>query len=237
MHKFLISGLTLGAFALPMSTVYADEALTYNVVTLQSEAQRDVANDQMHVVMYLEKTHKQPATLATQVNSLVNQALLTARQYPSVKIETGAQSTSPIYDNDNRKLKEWRTHAQIRLESTDFKATSQLVAALQQNFQTQSLNFSISKPKRAQVENELLVEASKKLQQRAKTLAQAWNKSSYELVSLSVDNHSYSDYAMASPTMAMAKSAAEAENSVVEQQIVAGDSQLTIRVNGTLQLK
>ena len=65
-----------------------------------------------------------------------------------MKIETGAQSTYPIYDNDNRKLKEWRGRAQIRLESKDFKATSQLIAELQQHFQTQSINFKVSDEKR-----------------------------------------------------------------------------------------
>ena len=58
---------------------------------------------------YIEKSNKQPAELATQINQLMNQAIATARKYPTVKIETGAQSTYPIYDNDNRKLKEWRS--------------------------------------------------------------------------------------------------------------------------------
>ena len=39
----------------------------------------------------------------------MNQALATSRKYPQVKVETGAQSTYPIYDNDSNKLKEWRS--------------------------------------------------------------------------------------------------------------------------------
>ena len=35
----------------------------------------------------------------------MNQALATSRKYPQVKVETGAQSTYPIYDNDSNKLK------------------------------------------------------------------------------------------------------------------------------------
>ena len=63
-------------------------------------------------------------------------------------METGAQSTYPIYDNDSNKLKEWRGRAEIRLESKDFKAASQLVNELQQNFQTQSINFTVSDEQR-----------------------------------------------------------------------------------------
>ncbi len=78
----------------------------------------------------------------------MNQALATSRKYPQVKVETGAQSTYPIYDNDSNKLKEWRGRAEIRLESKDFKATSQLINELQQSFQTQSINFSVSDEQR-----------------------------------------------------------------------------------------
>lgn len=78
----------------------------------------------------------------------MNQALNVSRKYPQVKVETGAQSTYPIYDNDSNKLKEWRGRAEIRLESKDFKAASQLVNELQQNFQTQSINFTVSDEQR-----------------------------------------------------------------------------------------
>ena len=235
MSKLLVSSLTAAALLLPTTLVHANGALDYNVVSLQAEANRTVANDEMHVRLYLEKSHKQPALLATEVNQLINQALATARQYPSVKVETGSQSTSPIYDDSNRKLKEWRTNAQIYLQSTDFKATAQLIAALQQHFQTDSVSFSVSQAKRSQVENDLMVEASKNFQQRAKTLAQAWNKSSYQMVSINVDNSSYTDH-MAGSAMASAVEKT-ASYEIPQQHIEAGDSQLTVRLNGSVQLK
>ncbi len=48
----------------------------------------------------LKKVTSQPAELSNQINQLMNQALATSRKYPQVKVETGAQSTYPIYDND-----------------------------------------------------------------------------------------------------------------------------------------
>ena len=138
----LASTLATGAFAAPA------ESMNYNIVNLSAEASREISNDEMHAVLYIEKSNKQPAELATQINQLMSQAIATARKYPTVKIETGTQSTYPIYDNDNRKLKEWRGRAQIRLESKDFKAASQLIAELQQNFQTESINFKVSDEKR-----------------------------------------------------------------------------------------
>ena len=63
--------------------------------------------------LYILKSNKQPAELSNQINQLMNQALATSRKYPQVKVETGAQSTYPIYDNDSNKLKEWRGRAKF----------------------------------------------------------------------------------------------------------------------------
>lgn len=71
-----------------------------------------------------------------------------ARKYPQVKVETGSQTTYPVYDNDSRKLKEWRGRAEIQLEGTDFRMTSQLISELQQQFQTESINFTVSDAQR-----------------------------------------------------------------------------------------
>ncbi len=106
------------------STAFAqqNESLNYNIVNVQAEATREVSNDQMHAVLYIEKSHKQPAELASQINQLMSQAIATARKYPQVKVETGSQTTYPIYDNDSRKLKEWRGRAEVRVQSTDFQS-------------------------------------------------------------------------------------------------------------------
>ncbi len=57
------------------STVFAqqNESLNYNIVNVQAEASREVSNDQMHAVLYIEKSHKQPAELASQINQLMSQ--------------------------------------------------------------------------------------------------------------------------------------------------------------------
>lgn len=224
----LASGLSLAA------ATQAAENLNYNVINLSAEANRQISNDEMHASLYIEKSNKQPAQLATEINQLMSQAIATAKKYPAVKIETGSQSTYPIYDNDNRKLKEWRGRAQVRIESTDFKAASQLIAELQQNFQTESINFTVSDAKRKKVENELLIEASKNFQQRAQNLAQAWNKSGYQLINLNINTNNYSHQPV--PRMAMMK-AASADMAVAEQNVEAGESQLTISANGSIQLK
>lgn len=233
MRKIILSSALLASsLSLPALT-QAAEALNYNIVNIQADATRQVSNDEMHAVLYIEKSNKQPAELAAQINQLMSQAVNTARKYPSVKIETGSQTTYPIYDNDSRKLKEWRGRAEVRLESTDFKAASQLVSELQQNFQTQSISFSVSDAQRKKVENELMVEASKNFQQRAQILSQAWNKSGYNLVNINLNTSNYGGQPV--PRMAMMKAAAA--DAIPEQEMAGGESKITVNANGTIQFK
>ncbi|WP_445116120.1 SIMPL domain-containing protein [Acinetobacter sp. WZC-1] len=210
------------------------ESLNYNIANVQADATRQVSNDEMHAVLYIEKSNRQPAELAAQISQLMNQAIATSSKYPKVKVETGAQSTYPVYDNDNRKLKEWRGRAEVRIESKDFKAASQLISELQQNFQTQSINFTVSDEQRKKVENELIVEASKNFQQRSQLLTQAWNKSSYQLVSLNINTNS------SSPQPIMMRSSmakfATAEMAPA-QDVAAGESSITVTANGSIQFK
>ncbi|WP_180127235.1 MULTISPECIES: SIMPL domain-containing protein [unclassified Acinetobacter] len=233
MRKIILSTVLLASGLGLATATQAADPLNYNIVNIQADATRQVSNDQMHAVLYIEKSNKQPAELATQINQLMTQAVNTARKYPAVKIETGSQSTYPIYDNDSRKLKEWRGRAEVRLESTDFKAASQLVSELQQNFQTQSISFSVSDAQRKKVENELMVEASKNFQQRAQTLSQAWNKSGYNLVNINLNTSNYGGQPV--PRMAMMKAASA--DAIPEQEMAGGESKITVSANGSIQFK
>ena len=233
MRKIILSTVLLASGLGLAAATQAADPLNYNIVNIQADATRQVSNDQMYAVLYIEKSNKQPAELATQINQLMTQAVNTARKYPAVKIETGSQSTYPIYDNDSRKLKEWRGRAEVRLESTDFKAASQLVSKLQQNFQTQSISFSVSDAQRKKVENELMVEASKNFQQRAQALAQAWNKSGYNLVNINLNTSNYGGQPV--PRMAMMKAASA--DVIPEQEMAGGESKITVSANGSIQFK
>lgn len=234
MRSFSYSALLLGLALSTTAFAQSNETINYNLINIQAEASRQVSNDEMNAVLYIEKSNKQPTELANQINQLMSQAVQTAKKYPSIKIETGSQSTYPIYDNDSQKLKEWRGRAEIRIESTDFKSASQLISELQQNFQTQSINFTVSDAQRKKVENELVVEASKNFQQRAQTLSQAWNKSGYNLVNINLNTSNYGGQPV--PRMAMMKASSNSLE-IADQQMAGGESKISVNASGTIQLK
>ena len=234
MRLLALSALLIGS-SLAHTTFANTETLNYNLANIQAEATRQVSNDEMHAVLFIEKNNKQPAELAAEINQLMNQAMTLGKKYPQVKVKTGSQNTYPVYDNDNRKLKEWRGRAEVNIESKDFKAASQLISELQQNFQTQSINFSVSDEQRKKVENELITEASKNFQQRAQLLSQAWNKPSYNLVTLNINtNRSY-----AQPVMMMQRAKFSSADSAgdMAQDVAAGESKITVNAEGSIQFK
>ena len=234
MRALALSILVVTGTLASYASAAENEPLNYNLINIQAEASRQVSNDEMHAVLYIEKSNKQPAALSSQITQLMNQSMAIAKKYPQVKVETGAQSTYPIYDNDTTKFKEWRGRAEIRLESKDFKATSQLISELQQNFQTQSVNFTVSDEQRKKVENELMIEASKNFQQRAQIVSQAWNKPSYNLVNLNLNTNNY----FPQPIMMRASMAKfDVANAAPAQDVAAGESKITVNANGSIQLK
>ena len=233
MGNLFMRKLVLTTTLICATTATFAEPLNYNILNIQAEASRQVSNDEMSAVLYIEKTNKQPSELANQVSQLMNQGLALAKKYPQVQVKTGPQRTYPIYDNDSNKLKEWRARAEIQINSKDFKATSNLISELQQNFQTQNIQFSVSDEQRNKVENELLVDAARNFQQRAQTLAQAWHKTTYDVVNLNIDTNNNS--APAPMMLLMAKS--RVADSAVSQDVSSGESKITVSANGTIQLK
>ncbi|XID75652.1 SIMPL domain-containing protein [Alkanindiges sp. WGS2144] len=204
----------------------------YRLIQLQAEASREVANDQMRAILFTELNNNNPASLAQDINRVINEAMRQATRYPQVKVSTGRQNTYPVYDDKN-KLKGWRARAQVELKSTDFKAASDLVAALQSNMQIESIDFSVSDAERRKVENELMVEASQAFQQRAQLLQQSWQASGYELVSLDLNTSNYER----PPIMYAAMKASDARMNIESQNVQGGNSQIRVNASGSVQLR
>ncbi|MCF9045872.1 SIMPL domain-containing protein [Acinetobacter nectaris] len=232
--RFLVLSALFCAVSAP-SFAAENTPLNYDVVNIQADASKDVNNDQMQATLFIEKSSKQPSELANQITSIMNQGIATTKKYPQVQTKTGTQSTYPIYD-DNQKLKEWRGHAEIQLQSSDFKAMSMLINELQSSFQVSSIHFNVSDNQRKKVENELLLEASKNFQERANALTQVWKKNTYQLINLNIDTNNNQQFAQ--PMMLRASFAKAATiNADTSQNFDAGNTKITVNANGSIQLK
>lgn len=214
----------------------ADTPLTYQRVDFSTEVAREISNDQMNATLSIELSDKDAGKLAQQVALTLNDAMKKAAAYPAVKATTGGQNTWPVYGStltSSSKLESWRTRAEIRLESKDFKAASELIAKLQEKMQLSGINFSVSADARKKVEDSLTGEAIAAFKNRAEAVRNAWSAKGYRLVQMNLG--SAGGPAPYMPMMRAMK-AADAEGAPA-QDMAGGETRLVVNVNGTIELQ
>ncbi len=181
LRKLLPAILLLDVLLFTGPLAWADAADHYNRVTFQSIAAREVPNDLLVARMSIEINDKQPAPIARKMTSVLNAALKTAEAYPAVKAANGDQNTEAVYNRKNQ-LIGYRGHAELRLESRDFVAASQLIAKLQKTMQLAGMDFSVAPETRRQTEDALLAEAENDYKKNAQAVSVLLNGSGYKLV-------------------------------------------------------
>lgn len=202
----------------------------YNTVELQAEAQRMVQNDLLNATFYVELNDPNPAALANAINKSINEALHIAKTYRDVRVRSGNTQTYPVYTKDNV-LQGWRGRAEIRIESKDFKAASELIGKLQAGMQLGSMGFSVSPEARRATENELITEAIGAFRARAEIVKAALAGRGYKLqhLGLSTGNNA------PQPRFAMASRVRSAQE-VAPPNLEAGVSLVIVTANGTIEV-
>lgn len=213
---------------LACSPVAHAEELTYNRVDFQVEASREVANDLLTANLSADIQDKQPAQVARQLNTVLNDALSKAAAFHGVKTSSGNQNTYPVYGKNNQ-ISAWRGRGQIHLESRDFKAAGELIMQLQNELQVNGLQFSISPDTRSQIENSLIGEAIAAFQTRADAIRKAMGAKSCKTVHLSINSMP------SNRPIAMMRSAAL--DAMPAPEFSGGESRMTVQINGTIELQ
>ncbi len=204
----------------------------YNQLSFQTEVKEEVQNDEVRASMYKKAQATNAKALATTLNTSINNAVAIAKRYPSVTVSTGQQRTYPRYDK-NDKIIGWTGQANIDLKSTDFAATSQLIADLQETLVMDNLNFGVSNVKKDALEQKLMTEASRAFQQQAKNLTRAWDASGYRVITVNLNTGNDYPRPMYS---AMSMKAESADASVPSQSFESGNSTISVTANGTIEL-
>lgn len=205
----------------------------YQRVEFATEVSRQVSNDQMNATLSVEVNDKDAARLSQQIALVVNDAMKKAAAYPTVKVSTGNQNTWPVYAPDSNKLQGWRGRAELRLESRDFKAASELIARLQEKMQLSGISFVVSPETKRQVEDSLSAEAIAAFRARADIIRKAWDAKGYRLVYMNLGAAGGPPPYM--PMMRMAK-AMDAE-SAPAQDMAGGETRLIVNVSGSIELQ
>lgn len=207
------------------------ESEPYNRADFQVEAAREVANDLLVASMSIEVQDRQPARIAQRINTALNDSMKKAAAFGNVKITSAGQRTYPVYGNDNQ-VDAWRGHAEIRLESRDFKAAGELIMLLQSTLQLTGLDFSLAPDTRAQTEDSLVAEGIEAFQRRADSIRAAFGAHSYRTVRFSLNSGMPPTY----PRAMMRAAPMAADAAIPRPEFAGGDTRMTVQVSGTIEL-
>lgn len=203
-----------------------------NIVELQAEAQREVANDTLSAQLYVEATDAVAAQVSNTLNRTINDALKIAADSKTVRVRSGNSQTYPVNDR-NQKLTGWRGRAEIRLETRDFQAGAALIGKLQSTLQLSGMSFSVSPEARRAAENELITEAVAAFRVRADIVRHALGGAGYRVRNLSISS---GGVVPPRPVLMRAMSAAAAPE-VMAPQLEGGLSQVTVSVSGAIAVE
>lgn len=207
----------------------ADEQ-RYNQVSLRAEVSSEVAHDRMHVTLYSEAQHQDPAPLAAQTTRTLNEALQRARKSEGVIVSQGSRSSYPVYEEKGQQITGWRERAELRLESGDFAKLSGLTAELMNTLKMSGMSFSVSDPIRKQNEDALLKDAVAAFQARAQLATEALGGEDYRIISLNLSNGSGYQPMMRSASMKFSL------DSAPTPEIEAGTRQVSVSADGVIEV-
>lgn len=160
---------------------------------ISAEASREVANDEMNVAMRVERQSEDLATANRDALGRINALLEKARGVAGVESSLAGVGSSPIHAESRqadgkteRTVTGWHVHADASLKSRDIQALSKLIGELGDDARILSVRFTVSRQAQAQVEAELLVEASKAFNERAAMIANSLGYASFEIERINV---------------------------------------------------
>ena len=139
---------------------------------LDAKASATVANDEMVVVLAVERDGQQLAPINEAVVSQLNAAIAEARRVEGVRARLGSLSTFPSFTREG-KANGWRVRGEVVLESRMLQQLSQLTGRLSEKMQLASVMFRLSSERRRIEEDRLLSEAAKSFQDKATQAATA----------------------------------------------------------------
>lgn len=198
-------------------------------VELSSEASRPAINDQAQATLSAEGAGPSLRELSKQVNTLIADALKTAKSYPIVRTQSGSTSTYPMYSKSG-KIESWRMRSELSLESSDTAALSDLVGKLQATLGISRLVMQPAPETRKKAENEAMLDALAAFNTRAKVISEALGKP-YHIKRLSVNTSG-----QISPPMFRA-AAKSMMTEAAPMPMEAGESQITATISGQIELE
>jgi len=211
------------------SLAHGNEVLTQ----FDADASMEVDNDEMLVVLSVNKDGPNAAQISQQVLAKLTAAVERSKQHADIERKTGQISTTPVW-GPNGKTKLWNAHASLELTSTNLNALSRLASELTDVMQISHVSYRLSASKVALTEKKLLNDLASNFQRKAQDLTTAFGFSRHDIKSL---NFSQQSQPMPIMGMAMASPRAMADGAApvpIPQE--SGKTTLSLRMSAQMGL-
>lgn len=211
----------------------AEQPLHYDRVNLAVNAEEQVKNDTLVVVMYALAEGKNSEKPAADVNQRMAKALKMAKGHTDIKAQTLNYQITPRYQDASsfreQHLIGWSVRQSLRLSSSNVLALTDLVGRLQKVLLVQNMSYEISPARRQQAEDRLIQQAIKRFSERASLISKALGKPDYRVVQLNISTSGARPVPMMRNKMALSADAMSAP------AVAAGTASLRVSINATIQ--
>lgn len=210
----------------------AENEQLFDVFGIQAQAEAEVDNDEMRVILAAEHQNRNPAVLSDSINRDMQWALTQIKKAPALQARTLSYSSFPVYED--QQIIAWQAVQQIELKSTDVAALNDMVGNLQARLQVKQMGFRPTPVARKAAENRLVDQALDAFKARAELVRKNMNAKGYRIVQVDIQTGNqfqplpYAERA----DMAMFSSA-----KVAAPAVEAGTSTTTVTVTGSIQLQ
>ena len=211
------------------TSAFAADDLNYNLIQLSAQTEKQVENDLFVVTLSAMAEMGNSQQAAQRVNADMAWAMDLLEDKTEIKRRTLNYQTHPVYKN--KTIIGWNARQQLRLESQKIEKLSDLVGVLQEKLTVTSMQFEVSTEKQNNAVKSLIESALDEFKSKARLVAAAIGAADYRIVSISIRD--------TPPPVAQFRGAAMEVMSSAEARaprVEAGDSKVSVMVEGTVQL-
>jgi len=213
--------------------VVAAAPVPSGVVSLVASATVQTAKDWMSVTFSVTRDGADAGTVQSQIRQALEAALAEARKSAkpgAVEVAGGAFSLQPRYDNKTGRMNGWTGTTTMSVQGRDMTAIAQLVGRIG-TMTVQRLDYGLSPEARERAENEASAQAIARYRAKAADVARGFGYARYEIREVNVQAEMPQP-----PRPFLMKAAAAPMADGGAMPVEAGDENVVVTVNGTVQL-
>ena len=228
--------IATGAVAmLFVASVQAQNQTKDNLLSLTAQSSVKATQDYLSVTLSASRDGATGQAVQAELKKVLDQAIILANPLEAgdlLQAKTGQFRVVPVYDSRDQRIQGWRGTAQLIIEGKDFVRITTLAGNIQKMPVT-NVAFGLSPSARAKYEEEAQKLAVADFRQRAKLLTEQFGFSNY-----SIDNvHVNASHDMPMPMARMEMAASMPAKMASPIPVEAGETTVTVVVNGSVQMR